>query len=189
MKLIVGLGNPGKQYAYTRHNVGFMVIDYLADKMGIKVDKIKFKSILGQGFCGAEKVVLAKPQTYMNLSGEAVLDLAQWYKLAPEDILVIFDDMDLPVGNLRLRMKGGAGGHNGMKSIIYLLQSEDFPRLRLGIGRPENEMMESVDFVLSKFSDEEAKIMTEAIKGVADAVLTVLEKGIAQAMNEVNADN
>ena len=186
MKLIVGLGNPGKQYAYTRHNVGFMVIDYLADKMGIKVDKIKFKSILGQGFCGAEKVVLAKPQTHMNLSGEAVLDMTQWYKLNPEDILVIFDDMDLPVGKLRLRTKGGAGGHNGMKSIIYLLQSEDFPRLRLGIGRPENEMMESVDFVLSRFTDEEAKVMTEAVKKAAEAVLAVLEQGVEQTMNDVN---
>lgn len=189
MKLIVGLGNPGKQYADTRHNVGFMVVDYLAGRLGIKVDKTKFKSIIGEGFWQNEKVVLVKPQTYMNLSGEAVLDMIQWHKLNPEDILVIFDDMDLPVGKLRLRTKGGAGGHNGMKSIIYLLQSEDFPRLRLGIDHPENEMMESADFVLSKFSDKEAKVMTEAIKGAADAILTVLEKGTQQAMNEVNAES
>ncbi len=138
MKLIVGLGNPGRQYADTKHNIGFMVVDYLAGKLGIKVDKIKFKSIIGEGFVGTEKIVLAKPQTYMNLSGEAVLDMVQWYKPEPQDMLVIFDDMDLPLGKLRLRMKGSAGGHNGMKSIIYLVQSDEFPRLRIGIGRPEN---------------------------------------------------
>jgi len=186
LKLIVGLGNPGKQYADTRHNVGFLVIDYLAEKLGIKVDRVKFKSVIGEGFVGYEKVVLAKPQTYMNLSGEAVIDMVQWYKIGPEDLLVVFDDMDLPLGKLRLRMKGGAGGHNGMKSIIYLIQSEEFPRLRIGIGRPENENVESVDYVLGKFSDEEAKIITEAVKKAADAVLEVLEKGVEKAMNEVN---
>ncbi len=187
MKLIVGLGNPGKQYAGTRHNIGFLVIDYLAEKTGIKVDKIKFKSVIGEGFIGTEKVVLAKPQTYMNLSGEAVLDMVQWYKLAPEDMLVIYDDMDLPLGRLRLRMKGSAGGHNGMKSIIYLVESDEFPRLRIGIGRPENDTMESVDFVLGKFSGDEAKIMADAVKNAGDAVLAILEKGVEAVMNEVNA--
>ena len=186
VKLIVGLGNPGKQYAATRHNAGFMVIDYLAEKLGVKVDKIKFKSVLGEGFAGTEKIVLAKPQTYMNLSGEALLDMVQWYKLEPQDILVIYDDLDLPVGKLRLRMKGSAGGHNGMKSIIYLIQSDDFPRLRIGIGRPQNENIETVNHVLGKFAEEEAKIMGEAVAKAAEAVMAVLDKGVEKAMNEVN---
>lgn len=186
MKLIVGLGNPGKQYSATRHNVGFLVIDYLAEKLDIKVDKIKFKSVIGEGFAGTEKIVLAKPQTYMNLSGEALLDMVQWYKLNPADILVIYDDLDLPAGKLRLRMKGSAGGHNGMKSIIYLIQSDEFPRLRIGIGRPQNEKIETVNHVLGKFSEEEAKIMAEAVAKAAAAVLTVLDKGVEKAMNDVN---
>lgn len=188
MKLIVGLGNPGRQYAETRHNVGFMAIDYLAGKLGVKVDKIKFKSVVGEGFLGTEKVVLAKPQTYMNLSGEAVLDMVQWYKLDPADILVIYDDMDLPAGKLRLRMKGSAGGHNGMKSIIYLLQSDQFPRLRIGIGRPTNEKMESVDFVLGRFNKEQQELMVDAVKKAGEAALAAIEKGVAKAMNEVNAE-
>lgn len=186
VKLIVGLGNPGKQYAATRHNIGFMVIDFLAEKLGIKVDKIKFKSVIGEGFAEMEKIVLAKPQTYMNLSGEALLDMVQWYKLDPNDILVIYDDLDLPVGKLRLRMKGSAGGHNGMKSIIYLIQSDDFPRLRIGIGRPQNENMETVDHVLGKFEEEEAKVMGEAVSKAAEAVMAVLDKGVEKVMNEVN---
>jgi PTH1 family peptidyl-tRNA hydrolase len=186
VKLIVGLGNPGKQYAATRHNIGFMVVDYLAEKLGVKVDKIKFKSVLGEGFAGREKIVLAKPQTYMNLSGEALLDMVQWYKLDPQDILVIYDELDLPVGKLRLRMKGSAGGHNGMKSIIYLLQSDDFPRLRIGIGRPQNEKIETVNHVLGKFDEEEAKIMGDAVVKAAEAVMAVLDKGVEKAMNEVN---
>ncbi len=189
VKLVVGLGNPGKQYAWTRHNVGFMVIDYLAERLGIKVDRIKFKSVIGEGFLDTEKIVLAKPQTYMNLSGEAVFDMVQWYKPDFADILVIFDDMDLPVGKLRLRMKGSAGGHNGMKSIIYMLQSDEFPRLRIGIGRPENERIESVDFVLSKFTDQEAENIMEAVKNAGEAVIAVLEKGAEPVMNEVNAEN
>ena len=186
VKLIVGLGNPGKQYAATRHNIGFMVVDYLAEKLGVKVDKIKFKSVLGEGFAGTEKIVLAKPQTYMNLSGQALLDIVQWYKLDPQDLLVIYDDLDLPVGKLRLRMKGSAGGHNGMKSIIYLIQSDDFPRLRIGIGRPLNENIETVNHVLGKFDEEDSKIMGEAVAKAAEAVLAVLDKGVEKAMNEVN---
>jgi len=166
--------------------VGFMVVDYLAGRLGIKVDKIKFKSVIGEGFAGTEKIILAKPQTYMNLSGEALLDMVQWYKLDLNDILVIYDDLDLPAGKLRLRMKGGAGGHNGMKSIIYLIQSDDFPRLRIGIGRPQNEKMETVNHVLGKFDEEEARIMGEAVAGAAGAVMVVLDKGVEKAMNEVN---
>lgn len=188
MKLIVGLGNPGQQYSLTRHNAGFMVIDYLAERLGIKVDKIKFKSLLGEGFVGPEKIVLAKPQTYMNLSGEAVYDMVGWYKLDPQNLLVVFDDMDLPAGKLRLRMKGSAGGHNGMKSIVYLIQTDEFPRLRIGIGRPDNDNMEAVDFVLSKFSAEETKVIGEAVQKAGEAVLAILEKGVEPVMNEVNAE-
>jgi PTH1 family peptidyl-tRNA hydrolase len=188
MKLIIGLGNPSRQYAETRHNAGFMTIDYLAEKLGIKVDRIKFKSLIGEGFAGTEKIVLAKPQTYMNLSGEAVLDIVQWYKLEPDNMLVIYDDMDLSLGKLRLRLKGSAGGHNGMKSIIYLLQSDEFPRLRIGIGKPPIEAMDSVDFVLSKFSEEESKVMSEAIKSAAEGALAVIELGAERAMNMINVE-
>jgi PTH1 family peptidyl-tRNA hydrolase len=188
MKLIIGLGNPSRQYAGTRHNAGFMTIDYLAEKLGIKVDRIKFKSLIGEGFAGTEKIVLAKPQTYMNLSGEAVLDMVQWYKTELDDILVIYDEMDLPLGKLRLRLKGSAGGHNGMKSIIYLLQSDEFPRLRIGIGKPPIEEMDSADFVLSKFSEEESKVISDAIKNATEGVLKIIEIGIERAMNEINAE-
>jgi len=186
VKLIIGLGNPGSKYASTRHNIGFMIIDYLAGVLGISVDRARFKSLVGEGFKDGEKIILAKPQTYMNLSGEAVLDMVHWYKTDLQDILVIYDDMDLPLGKLRLRIKGSAGGHNGMKSIIYLIQSEDFPRLRIGLGRPENGYLENVDFVLGKFSEAEAKVMTATVKEAAEAVLAVIEKGAEQAMNEVN---
>lgn len=186
MKLIVGLGNPGQQYARTRHNIGFMVIDYLSEKLGVKVDKIKFKSLIGEGFVGTEKIVLAKPQTYMNLSGEAVLDLIQWYKAEPCDLLVIYDDMDLPLGKLRLRLKGSAGGHNGMKSIIHLIQSDSFPRLRIGIGRPKNDNVESVNHVLGRFGEEEDLIMTGAVKQAGETVVNIIEEGPERAMNFVN---
>lgn len=189
MKLIVGLGNPGKEYASTRHNIGFMVIDQLSQELNIKVDKIKFKSVIGEGFINTEKVVLAKPQTFMNLSGQAVLDMVQWYKLSPEDILVIYDDLDIPGGKLRLRMKGSAGGHNGMKSIIYLVQSEDIPRLRVGIGRPQNQKMQTADYVLGRFSNEETVTMAEAVEKASKAVITIIDNGVEKAMNEVNRDN
>lgn len=188
MKLIIGLGNPGNQYAKTRHNIGFIIIGHLAEELGIKVDKVKFKSIIGEGFIGTEKVVLAKPQTFMNLSGEAVLDMVQWYKVEPEDILVIYDDMDLPAGRLRLRTQGSAGGHNGMKSIIYLIQSDKFPRLRVGIGRPENRNIETVNFVLGRFGDEEGEVMTQAVKKASEAIVRAIENGVEKTMNEVNRE-
>jgi len=187
VKLIVGLGNPGQKYVRTRHNIGFMVIDYLSEKLGIKVDKIKFKSLIGEGFVGTEKIVLVKPQTYMNLSGEAVLDLIQWYKAEPCDLLVIYDDMDLPLGKLRLRLKGSAGGHNGMKSIIYLIQSDSFPRLRIGIGRPKNDNVVSINHVLGRFGEEDDLIMTGAVRQAGETVVNLIEAGPERAMNFVNA--
>lgn len=185
MFLVVGLGNPGKEYAATRHNVGFMVVDQLAEEIGIKVEKNKFKALVGEGFVGTEKVILAKPQTYMNLSGEAVLDIAGFYKIPAEKVIVILDDMDLPVGKVRLRMKGGSGGHNGLKSIIYQLQTEDFARLRIGIGKPAPER-QTVGYVLGKFGDEEREAMTEALSKTAKAVLEIMESGVERAMNKVN---
>jgi len=185
MKLVVGLGNPGREYAATRHNVGFMVVDLLAQELGAAVDKSKFRSLLGEGRIGAEKVILAKPRTYMNLSGEAVLDIVNFYKIPPEDVIVIVDDMDLPPGKVRLRMKGGSGGHNGLKSVIYHLQTEAFPRLRIGIGKPAPER-QTVGYVLGKFSDEEEEPMQEAIGKSVAAVKEIIESGIERAMNRVN---
>lgn len=185
MILVAGLGNPGKEYAATRHNVGFMIVDLLAEELGVKVEKIKFKSLIGEGFVGNEKVILVKPQTYMNLSGEAVLDIAGFYKIPPERVIVIVDDMDLPVGRVRLRTKGGSGGHNGLKSIIYQLQTEEFPRLRIGIGKPAPER-QTVGYVLGKFSDEEKEIMLEALKKSVRAVIEIIESGAERAMNKVN---
>lgn len=186
MILVVGLGNPGKDYAATRHNVGFMVVDLLADELGVKVDKVKFKSLIGEGRLGSEKVILAKPQTYMNLSGEAVLDIVDYYKIPPEKVVVIVDDMDLPAGRVRLRMKGGSGGHNGMKSIIYQLKTEEFSRLRIGIGKPAPER-QTVGYVLGKFADEEKGIMQEALRKSVEAVKEIIEAGAERAMNKVNA--
>ena len=134
MKIIAGLGNPGREYENTKHNVGFLTIDILAEKYGIKVNKIKFKGLVGEGMIGGQKVLLVKPQTYMNLSGQCIREVMAFYKLDPEDLTVIYDDIDLPMGNLRIRKKGSAGTHNGMRSIIYDLQEDGFPRIRIGIG-------------------------------------------------------
>lgn len=185
MLLVVGLGNPGKEYAATRHNVGFMVVDLLAGELGIQVEKNKFKALIGEGFVGTEKVILAKPQTYMNLSGESVLDIVNFYKIPPARVVVIVDDLDLPAGKVRLRMKGGSGGHNGLKSIIYQLQTEEFPRLRVGIGKPAPER-QTVGYVLGKFSDEEKELMLEAVRKSVRAVAEIIESGVERAMNRIN---
>ncbi len=185
MRIIVGLGNPGKEYAYTRHNIGFLLLDHLAEKWNIKIDKIKFKSLCGEGFYQGEKVLLIKPQTFMNLSGEAVLDATQFYKVPTEDILVIYDDMDIEPGRLRLRLNGSSGGHKGMESIIYLLKSQDFPRLRIGIGKPAPQMA-TVGHVLGKFTETEEKVFSEAVKRGAEAVEMALDEGVEKAMNKVN---
>lgn len=186
MRLIIGLGNPGQKYVNTRHNVGFQVLDNLGAKLDIEIDKAKFKSKCGEGFYRGEKIVLLKPQTFMNLSGEAILDALQWYKLKPAELLVIYDDIALPVGRLRIRAKGSAGGHNGMKSILFQVQSEDFPRIRIGIGKPADTRMNQADFVLGKFDADEIPLMEKALQGAAEAVLKVLEQGVDLTMNEVN---
>lgn len=183
MKLVVGLGNPGAEYAQTRHNIGFMVIDSLAKELGVAVEKSQHKALVGQGHCGSNKVILAKPQTYMNLSGQSVVALMNWYKLSPEDLLVITDDMDLAPGRLRLRRNGSAGGQNGLKNIIELLGTQEFARMRVGIGRPEHG---AVGHVLGKINDSEAELIEPAIKNAVEAVNMWVLEGTTAAMNKYN---
>ena len=184
MYLIAGLGNPGKQYENTKHNVGFLTIDVLAEKLGIRVSKIKHKALTGEGFISGEKVILVKPQTYMNLSGESIREILSFYKADPERLVVIYDDIDLPMGSLRIRKKGSAGTHNGMKSIIYQIVSEDFPRVRIGIGGERKGDL--ADYVISGFRKEDRKTVEDSILRAADAVICTVEKGIDIAMGEYN---
>ena len=184
MFVIVGLGNPGRKYENTKHNVGFVTIDRLSEKHGIKVNKIKHKALVGEGFIAGKKVMLVKPQTYMNLSGESVREIVQYYDIEPEDLMVIYDDVDIALGNLRIRKKGSAGTHNGMKSIIYNLQFDNFPRLRLGIGMEKK--VDMINFVMTGFAGEEKKKIEAAIDQSVSALSTWLEKGIDMAMSEYN---
>lgn len=187
MLLIVGLGNPGYNYAPTRHNVGFWSLDFISSEFKIPLRSIKHQSFIGTGVLeDGRGLVLAKPLTYMNRSGLAVASLARAYKIAPEEILVIHDDMDLPPGKIRLRSKGGSGGHNGLKSIIFHLQSEDFNRLKIGIGRPSDEEAEKADYVLASFSKAEEQIMAESVGRSAEAALYFAREGIEAAMNKYN---
>ena len=184
MYIIAGLGNPGKQYENTKHNVGFLTIDVLAEKLGIRVSKIKHKALTGEGFISGEKVILVKPQTYMNLSGESIREILSFYKADTERLVVIYDDIDLPMGSLRIRKKGSAGTHNGMKSIIYQIVSEDFPRVRIGIGGERKGDL--ADYVISGFRKEDRKTVEDSILRAADAVICTVEKGIDIAMGEYN---
>jgi PTH1 family peptidyl-tRNA hydrolase len=183
-RLIVGLGNPGRQYADNRHNVGFQCLDRLAKAWGLSLSRRKHKALLAQGEIVGQRAVLAKPQTFMNLSGEAVKRLARFYQVPPENILVIYDDLDLPLGRIRLRPEGGSGGHKGMKSIIQHLGSNGFARLRVGIGRPTHG--DPVDYVLSDFTSDEWTVIEEVYERVVSAVELWLAKGIAAAMNRYN---
>jgi len=185
MYLIVGLGNPGKQYDMTRHNIGFHTIDYIADKYGAKLTKLKFKAVYGEATISGEKVYLVKPQTYMNLSGDSVGEMAQFYKIPPENIIVINDDISLDIGRIRVRPKGSAGGHNGIKSIIAHLGTQEFPRVKVGVGE-KPARMDLADYVLGHFSKEEQATMDDAVKEAADAVCEIVNVGIAQAMNDHN---
>lgn len=184
MYIVVGLGNPGKRYDATRHNVGFDTIDLLAHRNNIKVNKLKHKALYGEGFWGREKVLLVKPQTFMNLSGESVRDIVEFYKIETKNLVVIYDDIDIEVGMLRIRHKGSAGTHNGMRSVIYQLQSDEFPRVRIGIGRPQ--FGDLADFVTSRFSKEEIPSMRETIDKAALAVESIVKEGIDKAMNQFN---
>jgi len=181
--LIAGLGNPGKEYEKTRHNVGFVALDYLAEKMNVKMTKLKFKAIMGEGVIGGKKCILLKPQTYMNSSGESIRDAAAFYKIPPENIIVIYDDVALEPGKVRIRPSGSAGGHNGMKSIIYLLNSDEFPRIRFGVGAPSHDM---VNHVLGHFSEEDGVSVTRAIKKIDEILETALTRGISEAMSRYN---
>ena len=169
--LIAGLGNPGKKYEFTRHNAGFLFIDVLAGNLDVKVNRLKFKSLLGDAVIGSHRCLLLKPQTFMNNSGEAVRDAAAFYKIKPENIIVVFDDTSLPCGSLRIRRKGSDGGHNGLKSIIYHLNSDNFPRIKLGIGEKPIAEMELADWVLSPFKKDELK----ELRGVVDSACKALE--------------
>ena len=185
MKLIVGLGNPSQKYEGTRHNVGFTVIDVLAEEYHITVNSNHHKALCCKGWIAGESVLLAKPLTYMNLSGESVRPLADYYKVEPEDILIIYDDISLEPGKIRVRAKGSAGGHNGMKSIIQHLGTEAFPRVRLGIGEKPAQM-DLADYVLGHFNKEEQALMKEAAQTAVEAVTCYIEHGIAETMNRYN---
>lgn len=182
MMLIVGLGNPGEKYRLTRHNVGFMVIDLLSGIAGTPVTRKACSSLVGEGFLDGLKVVLAKPQTFMNRSGQAVASLAAYYRAAPGEVLVICDDLDLPFGRLRLRAKGGSGGHRGLESIITALGSNEFPRLRVGIGRAG----EAADYVLERFSSAEGTMLPEILDTAAQAAVSACREGLERSMNRFN---
>jgi len=185
LSVVIGLGNPGPRYENTRHNVGFDTVDLLSKKHNIYVTKVKHKALIGDGNIGGHRVLLVKPQTFMNLSGESVREIIEWYKVPVENIIIIYDDIDLPVGKIRIRPKGSAGTHNGMRSVIYQIQSEDFPRIRIGIDKPPQNW-DLADFVLSKFSTDERKSVEEAIANAAEAVEVILNSGIDKAMNRYN---
>ena len=186
MYLIAGLGNPTREYDKTRHNVGFSVIDVLADKYNIDVSDRKHKALCGRGVIEGEKVLLLKPQTFMNLSGESIREAVDYYKIDPEDIIVIYDDISLEPGQLRIRLKGSAGGHNGIKNIIAHLGTQEFPRIKVGVGAKPPKM-DLADYVLSRFGAEEQKIMDEAFGEAAEAAVMMMTAGAERAMNHYNA--
>ena len=187
MYLVAGLGNPGKQYEMTRHNIGFHAIDYIADNSGIKVKKLKNKAIYGEGTIGGEKVLLVKPQTYMNLSGESLSEFVKFYKIPIENVIVISDDISLEVGRIRVRPKGSAGGHNGLKSIIGMLGGDNFARVRIGVGAPTHEDYDLADFVLGRFTKEEIPVLEDAIIKADKAVAEIIARGTESAMNKFNS--
>ena len=188
MKLIVGLGNPGPQYEHTRHNAGFRVVDKLATKLGWKWTERHKRAILASGTIGTEKVILVKPITFMNLSGEAVGELVRWYKVQPEDVLVVCDDLDLPVGKVRLRASGSAGGQKGLDDIILHLHTNQIPRVRIGIGRPANNRKDHKSYVLSVPTGDERILLDAGEDRAVEAIQMVLTEGLAPAMNLFNAD-
>jgi len=191
MKLIIGLGNPGRTYANNRHNMGFMCLNYFAKTQGIRFDKKQGQARIGSGEIAGSKVVLAKPQTYMNLSGQSVSRLIKKFNIDLNDLLVIHDDLDLPLGKIRIRQGGSSGGHKGIDSIISYLGSQNFPRLKVGIGRPltssaEINEKDTIAYVLSDFTAEEKQSVTQVIRRVSEAILCLLTEGITAAMNKCN---
>lgn len=184
MYVIAGLGNPGRKYENTRHNMGFITVDKLAEKHGIGIDKLKFKALVGEGRIAGQKVFLVKPQTFMNLSGESIREIMNFYKLPLEKLIVIYDDIDISIGSLRIRKFGSAGTHNGMKSIVYQLQSDRFPRIRMGIGN--HIKGDLADFVTGGFSKDEVSILEETVLKAVMAIECMMESGIDLAMNQYN---
>ena len=185
MYVIVGIGNPGKKYENTRHNIGFISIDYMSSLFNIKVNKIKHKALVGEGNIEGERVMLVKPQTFVNLSGESVREITEYYKVPPENVIIIYDDISLEPGSIRIRKKGSDGGHNGIKSIIYQLQSDKFLRIKLGVGaKPPG--YDLADWVLAKFTDADIKIMAKSVETVASVVPEIIKNGAETAMNKFN---
>ncbi|MDP4093798.1 MAG: aminoacyl-tRNA hydrolase [Bacillota bacterium] len=183
--VIAGLGNPGLKYSNTRHNVGFDTVDLLAYKNNIKVSKVKHKALIGDGEIGGRRILLVKPQTFMNLSGESIREIMEWYKVPGSRLIIIYDDIDLPLGKVRIRPKGSSGTHNGMKSILYQIQTDDFPRIRIGIGKP-SENWDLADYVLGRFNEEDRKLINNSIVLAADAATEIVKSGINNAMNTFN---
>lgn len=185
--LIVGLGNPGKQYETTRHNAGFICIDVLAEKYGIKINKLKFKSLMGEGRIEGKRCLFLKPQTYMNLSGEAVRDVVDFYKIPIENIIVICDDISLDPGKMRIRRKGSDGGQRGMKNIIYHLRSDNFPRIKIGVGTKPNPEYDLADWVVSRFTQSEAKLIKQVAEDTVSAIEYMVKGDIDRAMSNYNS--
>ena len=184
--LIVGLGNPGKDYERTRHNAGYRALDVLAGKLGCKVDKGKFQGLYGQTTYDGKKLFLLKPLTYMNLSGRSVLQLSAYFNIPPQRIIVLFDDIALEPGRLRIRADGSAGGHNGIKSIISEVGSQEFPRVKIGVGAKPHAEQDLADWVLSSFSASEDKALISALDRAADAALCIIDRGVPEAANRYN---
>jgi PTH1 family peptidyl-tRNA hydrolase len=187
MYLIVGLGNPGKKYEYTRHNVGFDMIDILARKYNIDINRRKFKGIYGMGIIGGEKVYLLKPETYMNLSGESVREIMEYYHISIESVIVVYDDISLEVGKIRIRKKGSAGGHNGIKNIIAHLSTEDFLRIKIGVGEPDKDQL--INHVLGTFSKEDREKIEKIFEVSTLAIETIIDESCDEAMNKYNGFN
>ena len=187
--LIVGLGNPGREYEKTRHNAGFRAIDLLAESLGCKIDRMKFQGLYTQVNYKGKKLMLLKPQTYMNLSGRSVLQLSAYYNIPPQRIIVLFDDISLEPGRLRIRAEGSAGGHNGIKSIIAELGSQDFPRVKIGVGGKAHPDQDLADHVLSGFSALEEKALAVSLKNAADAALAIIDHGVPEAANRFNGSH
>ena len=184
--LIVGLGNPGKKYEFTRHNAGFLCLDFFAQEKSVKIDRLRFKSLLGEVRLSGKRCLLMKPQTFMNLSGEAVREAAQFYKIEPEHILVLFDDISLEPGRIRIRRKGTDGGHNGIKNIIYHLGADTFPRVKIGVGAKPHPDYDLADWVTSPFSKEELKTLHTVAARVSEAIVLIVEDNIDEAMSRCN---
>ena len=187
--LIVGLGNPGREYERTRHNCGFRALDILADSLGCKVDKLKYQGLYCQTTYSGKKLFLLKPQTYMNLSGRSVLQLSAYFNIPPQRIIVMFDDISLAPGRLRIRADGSAGGHNGLKSIIHEIGSQEFPRVKIGVGAKPNPEYDLADWVLSTFSASEEKALAVSLKNAADAALAIIDHGVPEAANKFNGSH